>query len=76
MSVQITNVSAVSKRIKYMPPPSKEFTIKKVKYPLGKGLIAPGMPVIFTIHFLATSLSDFDDELVIISDVAAFSVKL
>ncbi len=58
-----------------MPPPSKEFTIKSVKYPLGKGQIAPGMSVIFVVHFHATNLQDFDDELIIVTDVGAFPVK-
>ena len=76
MQIALCNVSAISKRIKYMPPPSKEFTIKSVKYPLGKGQIAPGMSVIFVVHFHATNLQDFDDELIIVTDVGAFPVKL
>jgi hypothetical protein len=46
-----------------------------VKYPLGKGQIAPGMSVIFVVHFHATNLQDFDDELVIVTDVGAFPVR-
>jgi hypothetical protein len=65
----------MSKRIKYMPPPSNEFTVTDVKYPLGKGMIAPGMSVVFVVHFHATNLSDFDDELVIVTDVGAFPVN-
>jgi hypothetical protein len=37
MQIALCNVSAMSKRIKYMPPATAEFTIKQVKYPLGKG---------------------------------------
>jgi len=75
MQVSLCNVSPVSKRIKYIPPPSNEFTVTKVIYPLGKGQIAPGMSVIFVVHFHATNLSDFDDELIIVTDVGAFPVN-
>jgi hypothetical protein len=34
------------------------------------------MSVVFVIHFHATNLSDFDDELIIVTDVGSFSVKL
>ena len=76
MKIALCNVSAMSKRIKYMPPPSNEFSISKVIYPLGKGQIAPGMSVIFVVHFHATNLSDFDDEIVIVTDIGAFPVNL
>lgn len=59
-----------------MPPQSEEFSIKKVNYPLGKGQIAPGMSVFFIVHFHATNLQDFDDELIIVTDVGTFPIKL
>ena len=55
---------------------SPQFTVSKVKYPLDTGTVAPGMSVILTINFMATSLSDFEDELIIISEECSFKVRI
>ena len=60
--VTVTNVAAVSKRIKFIPPTTENFTVKQFKYPSGvTGDIAPGMSLTMLIAFQAPSFADFDD---------------
>jgi 16S rRNA G527 N7-methylase RsmG len=44
MPLKITNIEAVSKRIKFIPPQTDNFTVREVKFPSDDtGDIAPGM---------------------------------
>jgi len=73
----ITNASTVLKRVKYMPPASPEFSVSSIKFPSNEtGIIAPGMSAVAYINFNATALSDFDDELLIVTEESSFKVKL
>ena len=48
-----------------------------MKYPNDEtGVIAPGMSTIVYVNFNATSLSDFDDELLIVTEDSSFKVQL
>jgi hypothetical protein len=47
-----------------------------VKYPNDNTLIAPGMSIVMNINFLPPSHSDFDDEILIITEDTSFTVKL
>ena len=52
ISVKVTNSASVSKRIKFIPPATEMFTVRKVKYPSGdKGDVAPGMSLTFAVTF-------------------------
>ena len=53
-----------------------EFTVAKVDYPNGNTLIAPGMAAVIYVNFMAPTHSDFEDELLIITEESSFSVKL
>ena len=62
ISVKVTNQAKVSKRIKFIPPITEMFTVRKVKYPSGAtGDVAPGMSLTFAVTFQAPSFADFDD---------------
>jgi hypothetical protein len=53
----------------------EEFTLINVTYPTEvSGEVAPGMEVLFDILFKANSLSDYQDELIIISEKNNFTV--
>ena len=50
--LKVTNIASVSKRIKFIPPQTSNFTVKNVKYPSElNGDIAPGMSVSMFIAF-------------------------
>jgi len=50
--VKVTNNSTVSKRIKFIPPATEMFTVRRVKYPSDKtGDVAPGMCLTFAVTF-------------------------
>ena len=50
--MKVTNISKVSKRIKFIPPASDMFTVKRAKFPSGeRGDIAPGMALTFAVLF-------------------------
>ena len=52
MALKITNVAAVAKRVKFIPPATENFTIKSFKYPSDvTGDIAPGMSLNMLIAF-------------------------
>ena len=52
ISVKVTNNASVSKRIKFIPPATEEFTVRRVKYPSGeRGDVAPGMSLTFAVTF-------------------------
>ena len=52
IAVKVTNKATVSKRIKFIPPATEMFTIRRVKYPSGMtGDVAPGMSLTFAVTF-------------------------
>ena len=52
MPIRVTNISGLTRRIKFIPPATAEFTVKKVKYPSGdSGDIAPGMSITMVVVF-------------------------
>ena len=50
--------------------------MSKITYPCGNTLIAPGMAATFHVNFYASSHSDFDDEMKIVTEESAFVLKL
>ena len=75
--VKVTNQSKVSKRIKFIPPATEMFTVRKVKYPSGQtGDVAPGMSLTFGVTFQAPSFADFDDFITFITEENSFKLPL
>ena len=75
--IKLVNVDKVSRRLKFIPPGTPEFSLIDVKYPVEKeGLIAPGNSVIFEVLFRATSLADYSDQLMIITEKDCFKIPL
>ena len=77
ISVKVTNNSTVSKRIKFIPPATEMFTVRRVKYPSDKtGDVAPGMSLTFAVTFQAPSFADFDDFITFITEENSFKLPL
>ena len=75
--MKITNVAAVSKRIKFVPPQTDNFTVKQFKYPSGvTGDIAPGMSLTMSIVFSAPSFADFDDVITFVTEESSFKIPM
>jgi len=71
--LKITNASKISRRIKFIPPTTDNFTIRSVKYPSKvQGDIAPGMSLILSVSFQAPSFADFDDAIAFITEENSF----
>lgn len=52
IDVRVTNTASVQKRIKFIPPASDVFAVRKVKFPSNeRGDIAPGMSLTFSVTF-------------------------
>ena len=77
MPVKITNVAAVSKRIKFVPPQTDNFTVKQFKYPSNvTGDIAPGMSLTMSIVFSAPSFADVDDVITFVTEESSFKIPM
>ncbi len=77
IAVKVTNKATVSKRIKFIPPATEMFTIRRVKYPSGvTGDVAPGMSLTFAVTFQAPSFADFDDVLTFITEESSYKLPL
>lgn len=65
--VKLINNSKYIQRIKVAPLKQKEFVLADIRYPRQDcGDIAPGMSVTITIRFRPASLSDYQDDLIVI----------
>ena len=77
MALKITNVAAVSKRLKFIPPNTENFTVKSFKYPSEvTGDIAPGMSLTMLIAFRAPSFADFDDIITFVTEESSFKIPM
>lgn len=77
IAVKVTNLASVSKRIKFIPPASEMFTVRRVKYPsINTGDVAPGMALTFAVTFQAPSFADFDDFVTLITEENSFKLPL
>ncbi len=75
--LKIINKSTVSQKMKYIPPRTDHFSIRKIKKPSEEvSNIAPGMSVIVNVCFQAPSFADFDDVLTIVSKDNQFDVPI
>jgi hypothetical protein len=77
IDVKCTNSSLVSKRIKFIPPATENFTVRNVKYANSTtGDLAPGMSLTMSVCFQAPSFADYDDKLVFVTEEDKFMVPL
>ena len=77
MPLKITNVAPVSKRIKFIPPQTENFTVKSFSYPSQvTGDIAPGMSLLMSIVFSAPSFADFDDVITFVTEESSFKIPM
>lgn len=75
--LKVTNVAQVSKRIKFIPPETDNFTIKYFKFPSDDtGDIAPGMSLLMSIAFSAPSFADFDDAITFVTEESSFKIPM
>jgi hypothetical protein len=67
----------VSQKLKYLPPKTEFFSIRKVRLPSEEvSNIAPGMSVIINIVFHAPSFADFEDVITIVSKDNQFDIPI
>ena len=67
----------VSKRIKFVPPATENFTVHKVKYAdANTGELAPGMSLTFSVCFQAPSFADYDDCITFVTEEDKFKLPL
>jgi hypothetical protein len=77
ISLKIVNQSNASQKLKYIPPRSEHFSIRRVKKPSEEvSNIAPGMSVVFNVVFQAPSFANFDDVLTIVTKDNTFDVPI
>jgi hypothetical protein len=77
MDVKVTNRALVSKRIKFVPPATENFTVHKVKYAdSNTGDLAPGMSLTFSVVFHPTQSSDYDDCITFVTEEDKFKLPL
>lgn len=63
--VCIRNTSALSRRMRVLPPSTLQFSIHEVVFPDSSGLIAPGMHVEIRLRFAPDSRADYRDSIAI-----------
>ena len=77
IDVKVTNRAQVSKRLKFIPPSTENFTIHKVKYAAGNtGDLAPGMSLTLSVCFQAPSFADYDDAITFVTEEDKFKLPL
>ena len=70
-------MSGISKRLKFIPPETENFTVKYFKYPSEvTGDIAPGMSLNMSICFSAPSFADFDDCITFVTEESSFKIPM
>lgn len=64
--VYLRNTSALSRRLRVLPPGTLFFSISEIAFPDPSGLIAPGMHVQLRLHFAPDSRADYKDAIQVI----------
>jgi hypothetical protein len=77
-NISFTNISAVSRTVRILPPKSKLFGISPLRYPANcaNGVIAPGMSVSCTLTFTPETLGDFEEYITVNTEAGNTSVKI
>ena len=77
IDLKLLNRTQLLTSFRFVPPVTENFTIKDVIYPKkDSALIAPGMFAKMEILFNATSMENFRDEIVILTEKMAFKIPL
>ena len=76
MTIDLRNVSPVSRRVRLLPPASQFFSITHVKFPTTHGFVAPGLCCQCTVRFTPDSLADYDSHFEIETELNRFEVPL
>ncbi|XP_069503787.1 deleted in lung and esophageal cancer protein 1 isoform X2 [Ambystoma mexicanum] len=61
MTVELRNLTAVSRYVRIIPPSTPYFAVGLGKFPGEGGMVAPGMSCHYTVRFVPHSLADFED---------------
>lgn len=61
MTVELRNLTAVSRYVRIIPPSTPHFAIGLGKFPGEGGIVAPGMSCHYNVRFVPDSLADFED---------------
>ena len=74
--VQPHNTSALSRRVRVLPPATRYFSNTLISYQAEHGTIAPGMHATFHVRFAPDSLADYDDFIVVQTESESFPLPL
>ncbi|KAL1524359.1 hypothetical protein AB1Y20_019256 [Prymnesium parvum] len=74
--VMLQNASSLARRVRVLPPASKFFSITLLSYPSNEGHIAPGMHASMRVRFAPDSLADYEDFLVVQTEMDSFPLPL
>ena len=77
LTFSVRNITAVKRKMSFLPPRSDVFCMKSVKYPTQEsGDLAPGIAAKVTVRFMPKSLSNYDDFVVVLSESVDIKVPL
>ena len=76
LKLTIRNKSALSRRLRVLPPPSRHFSVTEMRWPSQHGMLAPGMSCSCSVRFKPDSLADYEDSLTVLSEVMKFELDL
>ncbi|XRB18068.1 flagellar associated protein [Pseudoscourfieldia marina] len=76
MSVDLRNISFISRRLRLLPPSTNYFSLSLARFPNEGGMVAPGMKCQVTVRFCPDSLADYDDSFYVVTEVSKFAVPI
>ena len=76
LKLTIRNKSALSRRLRVLPPASRYFSVTEMRWPSQHGMLAPGMSCSCSVRFKPESLADYEDSLTVLSEVMKFKLDL
>ena len=76
LKLTIRNKSALSRRLRVLPPASRHFSVTEMRWPSQHGMLAPGMSCSCSVRFKPDSLADYEDSLTVLSEVMKFELDL
>nr|XP_033787629.1 deleted in lung and esophageal cancer protein 1 isoform X2 [Geotrypetes seraphini] len=65
MTIELRNLTSVSRRLRIIPPSTSCFSIGLGKFPGEGGIVAPGMSCQYTVRFVPDSLGDNSDIVIV-----------
>ena len=79
VTITATNADHVSRSIRFLPPATKHFTMeipRTQSMNKSSGTIAPGISISLIVYFTPESLTDYMDEVIILTEIGKFSLPL